>query len=322
MAAFAWLTRQERGFTTREARAFDHWMGADVRHEGAFIRAVAARGWFARHAAHHRMQVGARAFAPPRSTGLYLSRRQALWMTLSGVCATTVGCWSLMHRETQGERLATAIGQVWSGHLRDGSTIVMNTGTELFVNLTSAHRDIHVVHGEMFLRGVPGSVKPLLVYAGSCMVRVLGAALSIRQQSERTTVTAIEGGVEILSRDSVGLKQILAAHQRATVSSGGIVQLSELSAEEISQELAWREGLLVYPNTPLREVLADFGRYVSHRYTCGDESVCERRLVGVFDIKKPDAFIAVLTSTFDLEAVTTGNHTVLESRAPKPEPAQ
>ena len=95
---------------------------------------------------------------------------------------------------------------------------------------------------------------------------------------------------------------------------GGIARLSELSEEEVSQELAWRKGLLVYPNTPLRVVLADFGRYVAHRYTCRDEQVCERRLVGVFQINKPEAFISVLTTTMELQAVTTGNETVFEAR--------
>jgi transmembrane sensor len=318
IAAFEWLERHERGLTAQEAREFEVWSGTDTRHEGAFLRAAAASHQFGRHAAHYRVAVAPQ-LLPARRHEPSVSRRQVLGMALSGVCATAVGGWYLLGRkEMLGQRYITAIGQVWSGQLKDGSSIVMNTGTELFVNITSRYREIYLSRGEVMLTALPGLVKPLLVYAGSCMVRALGAAFSIRQD-EGTTVTAVDGGVEILAKDATGLGQVLTPRQQAKVTDGGVARLSELSAEEVSQELAWRKGLLVYPNTPLRVVLADFGRYVAHRYTCRDERVCERRLVGVFQINKPEAFISVVATTLDLQAVTTGDQTVFEARrAPTP----
>ena len=313
IAAFEWLTRREQGLTEDEVRAFEDWIGSDTRHQGAFLRAAAASHQFARHAAQYRVTVGPQPFAAPR----YLprtSRRQALGIALSALCAASAGGWYLADpKRTLGHRYATAVGQVWSGTLIDGSSIVMNTGTELFVNFTSRHRQMHLSRGEVFLNVAPKALKPLLIYAGSCLVRSLGSAFSIRQD-ERTTVTAVEGSIELFAKDAAGLGQILTDNQQATVTPDGLTRLSERSAAVVSQELAWRNGLLVYSNTPLRVVLADFGRYVTHRYTCRDERTCARRLDGVFDIKQPDAFIATLTKTFDLQAVTSDDGTVLEER--------
>jgi transmembrane sensor len=313
IAAFEWLGRRERGLTPEEAREFEGWIGSDTRHAGAYLRATAASRQFARYAAHHRVAVASEPL-PVRRHEPSLSRRHVLGMGLLGVCATAAGGWYLLDRkERLGQRYITAIGQVWSGRLKDGTAIVMNTATELFVNFTGRYREIYLSHGEVMLTAPRGPMKPLLVYAGSCMVRALGAAFAIRQDAG-TTVTAVEGGVEILAKDAAGLGQVLTPHQQAKVTDGGVARLTELSAAEVSQVLAWRDGRLVYANTPLRVVLADFGRYVAHRYTCHDEQVCERRLAGVFQINKPQSFISVLTTTLDLQAVTTGDQTVFEAR--------
>ena len=127
-------------------------------------------------------------------------------------------------------------------------------------------------------------------------------------------MTVSQGSVEVVAQDSRGIRQEVGANQQTLIKSDGTASLRQLSDVELARRLAWRDGLLVFSGEPLREAFADFNRYSTRQFRCGDVSVCERQIAGVFQINNPAMFVLAVSNTFKLDAISHANETVFQPR--------
>jgi len=213
-----------------------------------------------------------------------------------------------------GTRYASGVGELKKVVLADGSVVTMNTQTELRVRYTGERRDIHLIRGEGMFAVMHDAKRPFAVRVGEWTAVALGTAFAVRRVDEPTTdVTVTEGIVQLLPVDNrvSEARPRLAANQKAHIGADGRVEVSEVSATEIGQRLAWRTRLVVFAGEPLRQALAEMNRYSQRRLVVDDPALAERRIVGVFSTTDTQTFVSAMTATFGLEAIGSGNVVLL-----------
>ena len=91
----------------------------------------------------------------------------------------------------------TALGEQSSYTLADGSTLWLNTNSEVVVEYSEALRRISLVSGEAHFDVESNPERPFEVYAGTRMVRAVGTAFSVYRQAEDVGVIVTEGKVAL-----------------------------------------------------------------------------------------------------------------------------
>ena len=115
------------------------------------------------------------AFGPPRALGDGgLARREC--RARDGASDVVV---SAEMDGTVNRRYETVIGQQKSIALSDGSSIQMNTDSQVQVAYSSGARAIHLLKGEALFSVMPDPKRPFEVYAAESVVRAVGTAFAV-----------------------------------------------------------------------------------------------------------------------------------------------
>jgi transmembrane sensor len=319
LEALRWLVLMERGpLRPEEQRRFAAWVAADVRHQGAIVRAQAASLRLERLAA---LAGGHSVVEPfPHEQSLLqkkTTRRRMVAAAASAAGLMAISAWlgrGRIEEIWRGTRYASSVGELKTVVLADGSVITMNTQTELRVRYTAEHRDIRLVRGEAMFAVTHDTKRPFAVRVGEWTAVAVGTAFAVRRLDDPTTdVTVTEGIVQLLPVDrsvsEAGPR--LTANQKALIGADGKVEVGQVSDSQIGQRLAWRTRLVVFAGEPLREALAQMNRYSHRPIVVDDPALAERRIVGVFSTTDTQTFVSAMTATLGVEAVGSGNVVLL-----------
>jgi transmembrane sensor len=217
---------------------------------------------------------------------------------------------------TPGDRYMTPIGGVASVPLQDGSTITLNTRTQVRVELGPRERRIELDQGEAFFQVAKDPRRPFVVRAGDKRIVAVGTQFSVRRNGDDVRVVVTEGTVRLESDGRPMQPRSFGADTRLTAGSVArardkdlLVQSEPLRrAEEI---LSWRQGYLTFHDTPLGEALAEFNRYNLHQIDAADAATAAIQISGMFRPTNYQAFVRLLEEGYALEVRTSGDHTVL-----------
>lgn len=218
---------------------------------------------------------------------------------------------------------ATRVGERQTQTLADGSVIELNTASTLQVDFTDNVRVIRLLQGEAHFRVAHDTARPFEVFAGGGMVRAVGTAFSVRVKQNDIAVTVAEGRVELAAvteeppsalttNEADGRSQVAAAKPAVAVlgqlSSGHsatfgdvIHEVRALRADDLSQQLAWRDGMLVFAGEPLSDVIAEVARYTPIKIEIADPALRTIPVGGRFKAGDVDAMFDVLAVSFGIE---------------------
>ncbi len=169
------------------------------------------------------------------------------------------------------EKIAAAVGERRSFTLADGSHVDLNANTSVLVENGRGERRVRLDNGEAFFVVSKDKSRPFIVETPAGSVRVTGTQFNVLAESPtQLEVTVVEGRVEVRSgsgaKNEAAAPVILGAGDRAIVENGG-TRLRALSASDVDDALAWRNGHIVCAGMPLSEVLARVGHYHGVRIT-------------------------------------------------------
>ena len=317
--------------TAADREAFERWCAADPAHAEAFdglqLGIGALKDAYATSPRLRAMRDQARSLKPAPQP----------WRIAASVAAVTVaagaiGGYVYTHQSERGSSLATmelprgapsvyqtAVGERTSVTLSDGSVVTLNTRSRLVVNYTPGRRDVTLVAGQAMFNVAHNTARPFVVTAGSRQVTAVGTAFDVRLDRKQVKVTLIEGKVRVEpARGSIWRALPLAPK---TLAPGQELVASNLSpamtiaSANIPVETSWRQGVVVFNDTPLADAVAEINRYSPDPITVGDRELGELRINGRFRTNEPGAFLNAVVAYFPIEAHRTpGGETVLTGR--------
>ena len=316
LAAATWFSR--RGQLDAQAE-FAAWLAADALHAQAYAQLKDTH----RNARKIPAQVATRWAVPAPSPRRPLLRSlrvlpyAAAAMLLLSVGAGGYQWWQ--QQPTFSQAYATARGQRLAVALPDGSSMQLDTATQLHVTLYRQRREVRLAHGEALFQVQAKQGQPFNVLSGPLTVTVVGTQFSVRNtvaHDGQLRVAVQHGHVRVAGarQDLVDLR----AGQGVSSDAGG--RLSEVASLAPGSVASWRNGRVTFDNVPLGAALAEFERYGDTGLAVRDPAVARLRIGGSFSLTQLDRFAAALPQLLPVHVVRDG--AVSEIRMAATMPAQ
>jgi transmembrane sensor len=210
-----------------------------------------------------------------------------------------------------GKIFATATGGHETVTLTDGSSIELNTNTQ--IRLTEGvGRSVILDKGEAYFQIRHDAAHPFVVVAGDHRVTDLGTKFVIRRDVSLLKVSLLEGSARV---DGIGSRGDTAS---ATLTPGDVavataetLAITKRPERQLKDALAWRHGLLMFSNTPLGDVVAELNRYNATKLTVADEETARIGIGGTFPAHDTGAFVRVAHQLLGLRVVSRGNELII-----------
>ena len=186
-------------------------------------------------------------------------------------------------------RYATGVGEQMSYTLPDGSLMLLNTRSKARVSMNERERVVEL-EGEGLFTVARDTTRPFRVRTSSAVAQAIGTQFNMYVRNDGTTkVSVVEGAVKIspVSGFAAGRSLLLSAGQEGEVREN---RLSQASVPQVATAVAWKSRTLVFEDSPIAEVTAQFNRYNEIQFVIAPELSEERRLSGTFDPRRPEYF--------------------------------
>lgn len=306
-AARQWFARLLAPDCSDAERAdFDRWRAADPAHEAAYRevddvwqRSAGLRDDPAIAEALHEAMQPAAAARPRRPW------RPALAIAATLILAVAASFMYLnAPQETPAVRYATQLGQQRTVALDDGSEVVLDTATDLRVQLGQRERKLTLQRGQADFRVHPDAERPFVVHTTGGSVTATGTQFQVRVNDHGSTVTLLEGQVKVAGQsDEPQRVATLSPNERIVIDTGGRLGRQQPVPEaELAAIRGWTEGNLVIEEWPLQDVLAEMNRYSGTKLRLGDPALADTPISGVFKAGDPRSFAMALEYGWSIRA--------------------
>lgn len=323
-AACEWLAKLDRGLADNEAAVLQAWLAADSAHASALLKV--AESWD-RMEALSRLgdlfpQQEARRVQWPRQLAAIAATLLVVftgfWMVLRGDVpispSTAVHPPAGQTLQFVDRTFETAIGELSTIDLPDGSQMVLNTNSQVHVRFADKERYIGLKRGEINVKVAHDKSRPFDVYAGDKIVRAFGTAFNVRLNPDHQVELIVsEGrvGVGTINDKPIfrSLTKLLGQPEKFTtfVQAGQQVTLgaedeevSEINLSEIEMRESWRKGNLVFHGESLKDVVEEVNRYTPVKVVIESELLKERRIAGLYKVGDLEGLLSSLQANFNI----------------------
>jgi transmembrane sensor len=308
--AAEWLMRREQPeWSSADQAALAKWLEESLSHKAAFWRLE--QGW---RMADRIGAIGEAADVPAQPLLERRGNRVRIWQTTALAASLLMVLAFLGWRYYAPAWFArpsvaafdTSIGEHRVVPLADGSEVELNTATILRAQISQQRREVWLDSGEAFFNVTHIAGSDFVVHAGPRTITVVGTKFSVRRDGNKVTVSVVEGRVRVED----------AAHgeTRATttvvpgdvaIGLGPSMMVISKPVAAVVDDLAWRDGRLVFDRTSLADVASDFNRYNRRQLFIDDPSAAAIRISGTFKASNVDAFVRLLKEAYGLKVEST-----------------
>lgn len=297
--ASQWLARLDAGRTTE--RELDAWRDADPRRAAAFAEVASA--WSRLDA------LRTDAARPPPA----INRRA--WLTGGGaaLAASLVGGTYLGRDVLLRDRAATGIGERRTLALPDGSSVELNTDTEVFWRFDRQRRRLWLARGEAALIIVRDTLRPFELVTAQGLARLAAGQFNARLRPAGLDLVVLAGRAVIETASATAEAGVAGpddARQVLAVSDSRI-EVAAAPEAQVQSVQAWRRGEIVFEGQALSLAVEEYNRYLTRKLVIGDARAANLRLGGRFLTGDPDSFLQALRTTFGLRIVDDGSSRIL-----------
>jgi transmembrane sensor len=214
--------------------------------------------------------------------------------------------------------------------LTDHSQVALDQRTALRVRMTRDSRVVDLVDGQAQFIVAHDSHRPFLVQAGASTIAAVGTSFNVEYFDQRMKLDMVEGRVVVaIERPSAASAAAttaprhpeparatldLSAGEELDVEPGGEAQV--VRNADVAAAVAWRQGRIIFKNTPLGEAIRRLNRYSVIKLRISDPSLAAERINGVFELGDALVFADAIQSTLGVQAQRTGPGELTLSPAP------
>lgn len=244
--------------------------------------------------------------------------RRSVWAAsiVGASLVATLGVWLYSQLPPN---YATRVGEEKSISLPDGSTLELNSRSQVRVRFSEHERDVDLVEGQALFHVAKDAARPFVVHSGSAQVRAVGTQFDVYRKASGTIVTVVEGRVAVLPTqtnspldskspsgsvapvfDAVCAVLLVAGEQIRVAPSAP----SKPRKTDVAAATAWTQHQFVFDSTPLEDVAQEFNRYNVRQLIVSDR-LTDFHVTGVFSSTDPASLLRFLRAQRGLNVEET-----------------
>ena len=317
--AASWLALLDSSHCTLDDRAaFAHWLSADPLHQGAFeeLSEVWARLHTLSDVPALTQHPDVIPFPAPPDSETFADEEPANkseWSTMAASILVILGVIFHAGFEAPSDRHVTETGEYESLLLEDGSRVELNAQSTIEVRLDDKRREIRLSNGEAVFHVMKDS-RPFVVRTDLATVSAVGTEFSVRADATLVEIAVIEGLVSVAAtRSNTALTEYESdllmrfSDEIALLGAGQRLELTRESQryesvpeDAIENALSWRNGEVVFVDTPLVAAVAEMRRYHPERIIVGDPALNSLRISGRFGVGDAETFLRALDEQYGI----------------------
>jgi transmembrane sensor len=213
----------------------------------------------------------------------------------------------------------TGVGEQRTVALADGSTVFLNTDSEVRVQLSRRLRRIELVRGEALFTVSHDPGRTFEVHALQGVTTAIGTQFDVELTRGGAAISVLEGTVTVGGSDHAAALPPVAVTAGNGVGYSQEGAVSQLRPAEVNRIQGWRTQRMVFNDIPLDNALAEYNRYSRRPLVLSNPALGARHVNGVFHIGDEAAFLSALDQGLHLKATRSDAQTVLQP-APGYEP--
>lgn len=252
-----------------------------------------------------------------RKTHWHGMRLQAAVVAVAAVMIAFVTWWS-QDRTVY----STAHAEQRSWRMPDGSTVHLNSSSEIKVKFDAQRREVDLIRGQALFQVARDPQRPFWVHAGEAVVKAVGTEFDVYRQPRRTLISVVEGRVAVWHLPDNPAGQLsgigepvggpvaqLDSGQQAHITRESTV-VSERAAD-VRKTVAWLQRQVIFDHDPLGAAVEEFNRYAELQIRIDDPSLRAVEISGIFSAYDAESFIRFLERQPDMRLRRAGNEIVV-----------
>lgn len=194
--------------------------------------------------------------------------------------------------------------------LVDGSSVILNAGSAIDVDMTDSYRQVRLLKGEVWFDVASNPAVPFKVTARHGSVSVTGTKFNLSQAEDGyATVSLMEGAIRVSGpKDQDGNSAVLKPGQQITMSSIG---LSPPKPFDTTAVTAWQREQLVFYDAPLSTVIDALNRHRDGRIVLINDRYRSHTISGVFSTRDTDAALSAIAEMLPIKAIRLTDYLIL-----------
>lgn len=198
--------------------------------------------------------------------------------------------------------------------LPDSTEVWLNAASSLkFPSAFAGNERRIVLNGEAIFKVYKNKKKPFIVGTSSMEVEAVGTEFNVSAYSGdlEFSTTLAEGKVKIT--DLTKPDQVMFIDPGAQVNYDTRSKTYKAERVKVQDVIAWRDGVLIFNETPFYEVVAKLGRWFNADIKINDTSISNYRFTGTFTSESLDQVMDLLTLTTPI-SYSSSKREVLDNR--------
>lgn len=212
-----------------------------------------------------------------------------------------------------GVRYATATGQQRNVQLADGSSLLLDTDSEVVVRLGRNQRDVELLRGRVQFDVRHDPARPFAVHAEGGIVTDVGTIFQMRLDASAVDVTLLHGAVAVTTRAHGQARSTsLKAGERLRYGRDGTIGPAQ-PVDELAAE-GWTHGKLFVHDWSLPQLLAAMNRYSDTKLVIADPTLDNLRISGAFKAGDQQTLLQILHEGWSIQAQQAAPDRIVLSR--------
>lgn len=231
-----------------------------------------------------------------------------------------------------GDRYVTRIGEQKSIVLEDGTSVFLNTNTELVVRLDDAQRMLTLIRGEAFFDVSKDAERVFSVNAGGQAVTVLGTAFNLHRAPDRLTLSVSEGEVvlhkfnepivasQLLEIADSNDRQLQISKQyrlgpgyQVNVDSKYALMTAS-AVDDVNHIASWRKGIIRFSESRLSDVVRELNRYSAKKIYIEDADLMDMKLYATVRIDRIDETLQGLELSMPIRVISFVDRVIITKK--------
>ncbi|MDO6426776.1 FecR domain-containing protein [Thalassotalea sp. 1_MG-2023] len=321
--ASIWLVRLDSGNLSEQSRKeLKAWLAADERHQVA-LKAM-AEIWDDMDEILN--NIDEKASSNKISLWAVLKPVTAPAMLAASISFIALFIWLMMPLDVTKNSYITVKGQQIETTFKDGSIIHLNTDSHIETEFSAEKRLVKLIKGEALFEVAHDANRPFIVYAGDRLVQAIGTKFVVHLKPKNIQVTVTDGKVkmskvhhnaniaDIKALDNTVIQKddvYLTKGEKAVVAENKTPTLTHVASDNMTRELSWLDGQLIFDNEALFDVIEEINRYIDVTLVLKEPSLHDIKISGRFELGDSEALIEALELSFNIESQRLGSNKIL-----------